>query len=52
MGVELSLAGAHGNCKSEVGLESGHDPREVAFSLGTRRAHLSAAKLAVAAWSK
>lgn len=26
VGVELPLTGAHGDCKSKVGLKSGHDP--------------------------
>lgn len=52
VGVELPLAGAHGDCESEVGLKSGHNPRQVALSLSTWCAHLSAAKLAMAAWSK
>lgn len=26
VGVELPLAGAHGDCESEVGLKSGHNP--------------------------
>ena len=52
MGVELPLAGAHGDCESEIGLKSGHDPRQVALSLSTWRTHLSAAKLARAGWSQ
>jgi len=50
--IELPLAGAHGYCESEIGLKRGHDPRQVALSLDTWCAHLSAAKMAVAAWSK
>lgn len=50
--VELPLAGAHGDCESEIGLKSGHNPRQVALSLNTWCTHLSAAKLAMAAWSK
>lgn len=52
VGVQLPLAGTHGDCESEVGLKSGNNPRQVALSLSTRRAHLSAAELARAAWSK
>lgn len=52
MAVKLPLAGAHGDCESEVGLKSGHNTRQVALSLNTWRAHLSATKLAMAAWSK
>lgn len=33
VGVELPLAGAHGDCESEVGLKSGYNPRQVALSL-------------------
>lgn len=52
VGVELPLAGAHGDCESEIGLKSGYNPRQVALPFNTWRTHLSAAKLAMAAWSK
>lgn len=51
VGVQLPLAGAHGDCESEVGLKGGHNPRQVALSLSAWRAHLGAAKLAMAACS-
>lgn len=52
VGIKLPLAGAHWHCESEIGLKSGHNSRQVALSLNTWCTHLSAAKLAMAAWSK
>lgn len=52
VGVQLPFAGAHGNCESEVGLESRYYARQVAFSLNAWCAHLCTTELAVAAWSK
>lgn len=43
VGFELPLAGAHGDCESEIGLKSGYNPRQVALSFNTWRTHLSAA---------
>lgn len=52
VGIQLPLAGAHGDCEGEIGLKSGHNPRQVALTLNTWCTHLCAAKLAIAAWSK
>lgn len=52
MRVQLPLAGAHGHCEREVGLKSGHNSRQVAFSFGAWRSHFSATELAMAARGK